>query len=76
MNKKHLNLYEKFIIICSSVVVGLPIPLTLASVGGYSIFMHVVHQPTSQSIWPEVPPLQLGLSTNPGMTTWCVCGCS
>ena len=28
------------------------------------------------SIWPAAPSLQRGLSTNPGVTVWCVCGCS
>ena len=28
------------------------------------------------SIWPAAPSLQRGLSTNPGVTMWCVFGCS
>ena len=31
---------------------------------------------TSQLIWPAVQSLRRGLSTNPGATMWCVCGCS
>ena len=53
----------------------LPTPMTLAS-GGSSMFPHVVHQPASPSIWPAVQSLRRGLSTNPGATMWCVCGCS
>ena len=30
----------------------------------------------SLSIWPAVQSLRRGLSTNPGATMWCVCGCS
>ena len=39
-------------------------------------FPLVVHQPASPSIWPAVQSLRRGLSTNPGVTMWCVCGCS
>ena len=53
----------------------LPTSMTLAS-GGSPIFPLVVHQPASSSIWPAVQSLQRGLSTNPGVTMWCVCGCS
>ena len=53
----------------------LPTPMTLAS-GGSPMFPHVVHQPASPSIWPAVQSLRRGLSTNPGVTMWCVCGCS
>ena len=49
--------------------------MTLASRGS-PIFPPVVHQPASPSIWPAVQSLQRGLSTNPGVTMWCVCGCS
>ena len=38
------------------------LPLTLAS-GGSPILLLAVHQPATQS-------------TNPGVTMWCVCGCS
>ena len=38
------------------------------------MFLLVVHQPASPSIWPAVQSLQWGLSTNPGVTMWCVCG--
>ena len=50
-------------------------PMTLAS-GGSPMFPLVVHQPASPSIWPAVQSLRRGLSTNPGATMWCVCGCS
>ena len=50
-------------------------PMTLAS-GGSPMFPLVVHQPASPSIWPAVQSLRRGLSTNPGVTMWCVCGCS
>ena len=53
----------------------LPTPMTLAS-GGSPMFPLVVHQPVSPSIWPTVQSLRRGLSTNPGVTMWCVCGCS
>ena len=53
----------------------LPTPMTLAS-GGSPMFPLVVHQPASPSIWPAVPSLRRGLSTNPGATMWCVYGCS
>ena len=55
----------------------LPTPMALASGGGESaMFPLVVHQPASPSIWPAVQSLRRGLSTNPGATMWCVCGCS
>ena len=53
----------------------LPTPMTLAS-GGSPMFPLVVHQPAFPSIWPAVPSLRRGLSINPGVTMWCVCGCS
>ena len=53
----------------------LPTPMTLAS-GGSPMFPLVVHQPASPSIWPAMQSLRRGLSTNPGATMWCVCGCS
>ena len=63
------HLYTGFCCCC------LPTPMTLAS-GGSPMFPHVVHQPASPSIWPAVQSLRRGLSTNPGVTMWCVCGCS
>ena len=54
----------------------LPTPMALASGGGSPMFPLVVHQPASPSIWPAVQSLRRGLSTNPGATMWCVCGCS
>ena len=48
--------------------------MTLASGGGSPMFPFVVHQPASPSIWPAVQSLRRGLSTNPGVTMWCVCG--
>ena len=36
----------------------------------------VVHQPASPIIWPAVQSLRRGLSTNPEVAMWCVCGCS
>ena len=53
----------------------LPTTMTLA-IGGSPIFPLVVHQPASPSIWPAVQSLWRCLSRNPGMTMWCVCGCS
>ena len=47
--------------------------MTVAS-GGSPMFPLVVHQPASPSIWPAVQSLRRGLSTNPGVTMWCVCG--
>ena len=51
----------------------LPTSMTLAS-GGSPMFPLVVHQPPSPSIWPAVQSLRQGLSTNPGVTMWYVCG--
>ena len=62
----------------SPLIIGcccLPTPMTLAS-GGSPMFPLVVHQPASPYIWPTVQSLRQGLSTNPGVTMWCVCGCS
>ena len=53
----------------------LPTPMTFAS-GGSPMFPLVVHQPASPSTWPAVQSLRRGLFTNPGVTMWCVCGCS
>ena len=53
----------------------LPTPLTLVC-GGSPIIPLLVHHPAYLSIWPAAPSLQRGLSTNPGVTVWCVCGCS
>ena len=49
--------------------------MTLAS-GWSPMFPLVVHQPASPSIWPAVQSPRRGLSTYPGVTMWCVCGCS
>ena len=57
------------------VVVVYPLPWPLL-VGGSPMFPLVVHQPASPSIWPAVQSLRRGLSTNPGATMWCICGCS
>ena len=43
---------------------------------GSPIISLLVHQPAYLSIWPAAPSLQRGLSTNPGVTMWCICGCS
>ena len=43
---------------------------------GSPIIPLLVHQPAYLSIWPAAPSPQRGLSTNPGVTVWCVCGCS
>ena len=53
----------------------LPTPLTPVCGGSPSIPL-LVHLPAYYSIWPATSPLQRGLSTNPGVTVWCVCGCS
>ena len=44
--------------------------------GGNPIIPLLVHQPAHPSIWSATPSLQQGVSTNPGVTMWCVCGCS
>ena len=31
---------------------------------------------TNQLLWPAVRSLRRGLSANPGVTMWCVCGCN
>ena len=49
--------------------------MTLASEGS-PMFPFVVHQPASLSIWPAVQSLRRGMSTNPGVIMWFVCGCS
>ena len=67
---------QKFQYICFSPhCCCLPTPMNLAS-GGSPMFPLVVHQPASPSIWPAVKSLRRGLSTNPGVTMLCVCGCS
>ena len=53
----------------------LPTPLTLVC-GGSSIIQLLVHQPAYLSVWPAAPSIRRGLSTNPEVTMWCVCGCS
>ena len=63
--------YDRAYLLCCC----LPTPMTLAS-GGSPMFPLVVHQPASPSIWPAVQSLRRGLSTNPGVTMWCVCGCN
>ena len=57
------------------VVVVYPLPRPLL-VGGVRCFGLVVHQPASPSIRLAVQSLRWGLSTNPGVTMWCVCRCS
>ena len=91
-SKEVLILRINFVIVIVIVIVGsslfltsgahivcccccLPTPMALAS-GGSPMFPLVVHQPASPSIWPAVQSLRRGLSTNPGATMWCVCGCS
>ena len=49
--------------------------MTFANAGS-PIFPLMVHQPASPSIWPAVQLLRRGLSTNPEVTMWCICGCS
>ena len=73
MLQNDLHLMEKWLKLGSCCC--LPTPMTLAS-GGSPMFPLVVHQPASPSIWPAVQSLRQGLSTNPGATMWCVCGCS
>ena len=43
---------------------------------GGPIIPLLVIQPAYPTIWPAAPPSHRGLSTNPGVTMWCVCGCS
>ena len=49
--------------------------MILAS-GGSPMFPLVIHQTAYPSIWPAVQSLRRGLSTNPVVTMWRVCGCS
>ena len=65
---------EIYVAVAVSSCCCLPTPMALAS-GGSQMFPLVVHQPASPSIWPAVQSLRRGLSTNPGATMWCVCGC-
>ena len=51
-------------------------PLNFASGGGGLIFQIDVYQSASPSIWSAVQSLQRSLSTNPGVTTCCLCVCS
>ena len=37
---------------------------------------HPVFGPAYLTIWPAAASLEQGLSTNPGVTVWCLCGCS
>ena len=53
----------------------LPTPLTLVC-GWNPIIPLLVHQPAYPSIWQAAPSLQWDMPTNPGVTIWCVCGCS
>ena len=53
----------------------LPTPMALASRWS-PIFQVVVRQPVCPSIWPAGQSLRQGLSTNPGVTMWCIYGCS
>ena len=71
----YLELFDTAFHACGWRCCCLPTPMTLAS-GGSPMFPLVVHQPASPSIWPAVQALRRGLSTNPGVTLWCVCGCS
>ena len=72
-----LNVMEVVVVVCpfQPCCCCLPTTMALAS-GGSPMFPLVVHQPASPSIWPAVQSLRRGLSTNPGATMWCVCGCS
>ena len=53
----------------------LPTPLTLVC-GGNPIIPILVPQPTYHSIWSAAPSFHRGLSTNPGVTVWRICGSS
>ena len=44
--------------------------------GGCPFIPLLVHQPVYLTIWPAAPLLQRGLSTNPWVTVWCLCGCN
>ena len=58
-------LEQRMLLLC------LPTPLTLVC-GRSPIIPLLVHQPAYLSIWPAAPSLQRCLSTNPGVTVWCV----
>ena len=64
-----------FVMCCMQCCCCLPSTMTLA-IGGSPIFPLVVYQPASPSILPAVDSIRRGLSINPGMTMWCVRGCS
>ena len=49
--------------------------MTLSSRGS-AMFPIVVHHQASLSIWPVVQSFRRDVSTNPGVTMWCVCGCN
>ena len=59
-----------------AVVVVYPLSWPLIVGGGSPIFPRVLHQPDSTSLWTAVKSVRRGLSSNPGVTMWCVCGCS
>ena len=63
---------ENLNIVLLTVVVVYPLPWPLL-VGGVRCSRL---WSTSQLLWPAVQSLRRGLSTNPGATMWCVCGCS
>ena len=50
--------------------------LLLTIVCGSPIIPLLVHLQAYPSIRPAAASLQRGLSTNPGVTMWCICGCS
>ena len=70
---KLLIFYHK--LLNNNICCCLPTPMILAS-GGSPMYPLVVHHPASPSIWPVVQSHLRGLSTNPEVTMWCVCGCS
>ena len=70
-----MNLLTTLNVPCCCCFCCLPTLMALACVGS-PIFPLVVQQPASPSIWPVVQSLRRGLSTHPGVTMWCVCGCS
>ena len=68
-----LNIQHTIIRQLTHVVVVYPLLLPLFVGGVRSSYFWSTSQ-LIPPIWPAAPSLQQGLSTNPGVTMWCLCG--